>query len=605
MGGTGGAVSDSTAVGAVAVAGATAAAALAAGSVHAALAVVAARRPDVSIAFPSSGETLTMRELTDRVEALAAALAAGGVRPGARVGVLSDNGPDFLVALAGVNRAGGAACPLPLPASTRDLAGYSARLSRAAAVADISLVLVGGRTARLASRFAGAFDVGGGVRIAPVAEFLAGGAVAARTGPAIIPPDEVSPDDEALVQFTSGSTAAPKGVVLTHRNILAGLAAIIGGAGLTENDGGGGIWLPLFHDMGLFGTLAGILAGMPMTVWSPAGFVKDPAGWLADFLRRGASIAPMPNFAYDYLVDAVPDPLAAGLDLSGWRVAFNGAEPVSPVSLERFLTTFVPAGFSPAAMLPVYGMAEATLAVTFPPPGRARPVFRWVDRDLLARAGVVRDVPSDAPSARGLVGVGRPVRAMSVRITTPAGDPGPGADAGADPRVEVLPDDMVGEIQIRGDSVTRGYLTESGAAPAGAFTADGWLRTGDLGFLHDGELYVTGRVKEMVIVRGVNYYPHDAEDAVREVPGIHRRRCVACADVAPDGTETMAVIAETALADEDEGERAALVVRIRSAVGATLGLSEVAVHLVGPDALPRTSSGKFRRLAARDTTPAG
>ncbi|WP_018636935.1 AMP-binding protein [Parafrankia elaeagni] len=599
MGGTDGAVRGSRA----AVAGATAAAALAAGSVPAALAVVAALRPDVRIDFPSSGETLTMRELTDRVEALAVALAAGGVHPGARVGVLSDNGPDFLVALAGVNRAGGAACPLPLPASTRDLAGYSARLARAAAVADISLVLVGGRTARLASRFAGAFDVGRGVRIAPVAEFLAGGAAAARTGPAPTPPLEVSPEDEALVQFTSGSTAAPKGVVLTHRNILAGLAAIIGGAGLTENDGGGGIWLPLFHDMGLFGTLAGIFAGMPMTVWSPAAFVKDPAGWLADFLRRGASIAPMPNFAYDYLVDAVPDPLAAGLDLSGWRVAFNGAEPVSPVSLDRFLTTFVPAGFSPAAMLPVYGMAEATLAVTFPPPGRARPVFRWVDRDLLARAGVVRDVPADEPSARGLVGVGRPVRAMRVRIATPVGDPEPGADAAA--RAEVLPDDMVGEIQIRGDSVTGGYLTESGAAPAGAFTADGWLRTGDLGFLRDGELYVTGRVKEMVIVRGVNYYPHDAEDAVREVPGVHRRRCVACADVAPDGTETMAVIAETALADDDDGERSALAARIRSAVGATLGLSEVAVHLVGPDALPRTSSGKFRRLAARETAPAG
>ncbi|MBE3201067.1 MULTISPECIES: AMP-binding protein [Parafrankia] len=574
------------------VPGTTAAAALAAGSVHGALAAVAARRPAVRIDFPSSGDSLSYRELVERGDALAAALARGGVRPGARVGLLSENAPDFLVALAGVSRAGAVTCPLPLPTSTRDLTGYAARLARAAAVADIGLVLVGGRTARLASRFAAAFDAGGAVRVVTVTEYTASigtDADASTDADAGGPlPDEVPPGAPALVQFTSGSTAAPKGVLLTHHNILAGLAAIIDGVGLTENDGGG-IWLPLFHDMGLFGALAGILTGMPMTVWSPAGFVKDPAGWLTDFLRRGGSIAPMPNFAYDYLADAVPAPVQAGLDLSGWRVAFNGAEPVSPASVDRFLAIFGPAGFSPAAMMPVYGMAEATLAVTFPPRGRA-PVSRWVDRDLLARRGIAVDVAPDDPAARGLVGVGRPVRAMNVRVTGTS----PGATGPA-------PDDQVGEIQIRGEAVTGGYLTESGAVPADAFTADGWLRTGDLGLLRDGELFVTGRAKEMIIVRGVNYYPHDAEDAARDVPGVHRRRCVAYADIAPDGTEAMTVLAETTL--EDDAARDLLTTGIRTAVGAALGLAEIAVHLVGPDALPRTSSGKFQRLAARDAVP--
>ncbi|WP_018501304.1 AMP-binding protein [Parafrankia discariae] len=579
----------------------TAAVALAAGTLHGGLAAVAARHPGLPLDFPSAGASLTLGELVARADVLAAALTGTGtgvgVVAGDRVGVLSDNAPDFLVALAGVSRAGAAACPLPLPASTRDLPGYAARLARAVAVAGIRLVLVGGRTARMADRFAGAFD---GVRLVRVADLTApdtdGGPAPAGTAPAGTAPAgtapagtapagpaaDVSPDEAALVQFTSGSTAAPKGVVLTHRNILAGLAAIIDGVALTEADGGG-IWLPLFHDMGLFGTLAGIFAGMPMTVWSPAAFVKDPAGWLADFLGRGGSVAPMPNFAYDHLAEAVPAPREAGLDLSGWRVAFNGAEPVEPASVERFLAIFTPAGFPPAALMPVYGMAEATLAVTFPPLGRA-PVHRWVDRDLLARDGVARDVPAGAPSARGLAGVGRPVRAMRVRI---GGRDGTG----------VLADDQVGEIQISGDAVTGGYLTDTGAQPAGAFTADGWLRTGDLGLLRDGELFVTGRDKEMVIVRGVNYYPHDAEEAARDVPGVHRRRCVAYADRTPEGTETMAVLAETPLTD-DAG-RAALATAIRVAVTAAVGLAEVTVGLVGPDALPRTSSGKFQRLAAR------
>ncbi|SQD95967.1 MULTISPECIES: AMP-binding protein [unclassified Parafrankia] len=580
-------------------AGSTAAAALAAGTLHAGLATVAARHPGLPLDFPSAGASLTLGELVARADVLAAALTGAGTGGAAgagvvardRVGVLSDNAPDFLVALAGVSRAGAAACPLPLPASTRDLPGYAARLARAVAVAGIRLVLVGGRTARMADRFAGAFD---GVRLVRVADLTtpaaAGTVPATGTAPAAAggaapagPAVEVSPDEAALVQFTSGSTAAPKGVVLTHRNILAGLTAIIDGVALTEADHGG-IWLPLFHDMGLFGTLAGIFTGMPMTVWSPAAFVKDPAGWLTDFLGRGGSIAPMPNFAYDHLAEAVPAPREAGLDLSGWRVAFNGAEPVEPASVERFLTTFTPAGFAPAAMMPVYGMAEATLAVTFPPPGRA-PVHRWVDRDLLARDGVARDVPAGSPSARGLAGVGRPVRAMRVRI---GGRDGTG----------VLGDDQVGEIQISGDAVTGGYLTDTGAQSAGAFTADGWLRTGDLGLLRDGELFVTGRDKEMVIVRGVNYYPHDAEEAARDVPGVHRRRCVAYADRSPEGAETMAILAETRLVDDTE--RAALAAAIRVAVTAALGLAEIAVALVGPDALPRTSSGKFQRLAARE-----
>jgi acyl-CoA synthetase (AMP-forming)/AMP-acid ligase II len=383
------------------------------------------------------------------------------------------------------------------------------------------------------------------------------------------------------VQFTSGSTSVPKGVRLTHANVLHGVAAIAGGVAMTPRDRGAN-WLPLFHDMGLFGTLSGLLTPMPMTVWTPSAFIKDPAAWLRDFADRRCSIVASPNFGYEALVEAVTPAEVPALDLSCWRVAFNGAEPVLPGSVERFAAHFAPAGFAPEAMYPVYGMAEATLAVTFPPAERPT-LTTWVDRDRLA-AGEVIEVPPGAPRARGFVALGRPVRAMELRVVDEAGGG--------------LAPDRVGEIEIRGAAVTQGYL--------GAGTAEepadggGWRPTGDLGFLHDGDLYVTGRRKEMIIIRGENYYPEDAEAAVRDIPGLHRRRCVAVADATADGTEVITVLCETAVQDPEEVAR--LAAEIQAAVFRALDLdsARVHVHLVVPDALPRTSSGKFRRTAARE-----
>lgn len=533
------------------------------GTLHEALDRAAAGHPDAPVTFPPTGGSISLSELAGVSRAMGAALVAAGVAPGERVGILSQNSPEFLLALVASCRAGAAACPLPLPSSTRDLAGYAIRLRGTAASAGLRHVITGARMAGMVSRFATAL---GDVRFLPADDLATGPA-----HPVALPP--AGPESLALVQFTSGSTAVPKGVRLTHRNILAGIAAIIDGLELSGRDHGGS-WLPLFHDMGLFATLSAMVAGIPMTVWSPAAFVKDPAGWLGEFLARGVTISPMPSFGYSYLTDAVPAGLAASLDMRRWRVALNGAEPIPPAAVERFLDRFAPAGFAPEAMFPVYGMAEATLAVTFPPLGRP-PLLTWVDRDSLARDGIARDVAAGQPGARGLVGVGRPVAGMRVRVV-------PDGPAG---------DDRVGEIQIRGASVTDGYL------PAGdPVTADGWLRTGDLGFLRAGELFVTGRRKEMIIVRGVNYYPEDVESVIRDAPGLYRGRCVAFADA--DGAETISVLAESRLADP--GELARLAADLRQAVTAALGLPSVTVGLLPPGSLPRTSSGKFQRLAARE-----
>jgi len=563
-------------------------------TLHEAFAASAAQAPNCPLNFPGSKEQLTLHELHIRATATARGLVAAGVTPGDRVGVLSRNNADFLVGLFAAAAAGAAACPLPLPTSVSDLGGYTARLSAIMSVARIGRVVVGARTEPTARRISA---------VRPGVEFLTAAALtgSAGAGPDLAGLPRVAPDDVAVVQFTSGSTSLPKGVLLSHANVLHGCAAICDGIAMTADDRGAN-WLPLFHDMGLFGTLSALLKPIPMTVWTPSAFVKDPAAWLRDFADRGCTIVAAPNFGYEALLDAVPADEVSGLDLSRWRVAFNGAEPVLPGSVERFVAHFAPAGFAPAAMQPVYGMAEATLAVTFPPPGRP-PVTAWVDRDRLA-AGQVAEVPGGSGRARPLVALGRPVRAMELRVVDEAG--------------AALAADLVGEIEIRGAAVTRGYLAadtvladtgladtgqaDTGQADTGQAPVprDGWLPTGDLGFVHRGDLYVTGRRKEMIIIRGENYYPGDAEAAVRDLPGLHRRRCVAVADQAADGAEIITVLGETALRDPGAADR--LRAELHAAVCAALDLDRgrVQVHLVAPDALPRTSSGKFRRSAARE-----
>ena len=538
-------------------------------TVHDLLAATAARRPDESMRFPSQRETVTYRELSARAWSMAGELAAEGVRPGDNVGILSPNAPEYFQSLFAVSAAGAAACPLPVPFGMRDLAGYGRQLARIAAVSGMRVVLVSSRLAPLAAQLAAALP---GVRARP----------ATCLGVPAAPLPAVTGADAAIVQFTSGSTALPKGVLLTHRNVLAGLAAI--GAGIALGDGdAGGFWLPLFHDMGLFGVMSGIQAGIPMHVWSPVSFVKDPARWLREFLAAGATITAMPDFGYGMLTAAFSPDEAAALDMTRWRVAVNGSEPIAADTVTAFTERFAAAGFRPEAMFAVYGMAEATLAVTFPPLGR-RPVFDWVDRDALATAGRAVPAAPGAPCSRAVAGVGRPVAGLEVRVA----DLETGAPAG---------DGAVGEVQLRGASVTAGYLGQPAGEAAASF-AGGWLRTGDLAYTRAGELFVTGRRKEMITVRGANFYPQDVELIARDVPGVFRGNCVAVAGPAGgDGTAQIVLIAETDRVAAGADELAA---RLRQRVAAELGLTAVTVRLVPPRAIPRTSSGKVRRLASLD-----
>lgn len=540
-------------------------------SLHEALLDVARTYPDVRAEFPSVGESIGYADLAASATRMAGALIEGGVRPGDRVGLLCPNAPEFLRTLFAISMAGAAACPLSLPWGLRDTDGYLRRLSRIVEVAGMRAVVVSHRFGPLAQALG----------TVPVTWFDSGELeqVGSTAEPGWSLPT-VSADDLAIVQFTSGSTALPKGVRLTHRNVLAGLDAISQGIALGPTDGGG-FWLPLFHDMGLFGTLSAVLTGIPAHVWSPVSFIKSPGRWLREFLASGATISAMPNFGYDLLTESstVDKVLAEGLDLGRWRIAFNGAEPVNGNSVRAFLDRFAPAGFRPEAMFPVYGMAEATLAVAFPPLGRP-PLFERVDRNRLAGDGIAIPVPTGQPAGREVAGVGRPVAGMRLRIVDP--------DTGV-----TVADGRVGEIHIQGASVTAGYL-------GGEDLAEGWLPTGDLGYTRAGEVFVTGRRKEMVIVRGGNFYPQDVEEIARAVPGVYKGRCVAVAglpDAGEDTSEQMMLVVETALIGAAAEE---LVTALRRRVSVELGLAEVDVRLVPARSLPRTSSGKFQRLAARD-----
>ncbi|MFE9581650.1 AMP-binding protein [Nocardia sp. NPDC006044] len=541
-------------------------------TLHGRMAGIAAEHPRVTATFWSVSETVDYAELHRRSRSAATALVRRGISRGEPVGILCPNAPEFLISLFGVAAAGGAGTPLPLPAGSRQLGGYPQKLAAIVEAAGMRTVLMSHRFAELAALLGEAVDV----ELVDTATLFAEGDDSVEL-------PVLSADDLAIVQFTSGSTATPKGVRLTHHNVLSGLAAIRTGIALDLADTGG-FWLPLFHDMGLFGTLSAILRGIPAHVWSPLAFVKDPARWLAEFAASATTITAMPNFGYEALLAAIPPDRVTDYDLSNWRIAFNGSEPISHKVVTAFCERFAPAGFAPTTMFGVYGMAEATLAVAFPPLGR-KSLFEWVDRAALSDDAQAQPVSPDALGAKAVAGVGSAVDGMHVRVV--------GLDNDND-----LPDGAVGEILIQGPSVTDGYLTARPETVAGLFT-DGWLRTGDLGYLRAGELFVTGRRKEMITVRGVNYYAQDVEAAVRELDGVYKGRCTAATD--PDGADVIALIAESELTG---AHAETLGTRIKARVAAELGLAAVEVYLVAPRSIPRTSSGKLQRLAARDLVSA-
>jgi acyl-CoA synthetase (AMP-forming)/AMP-acid ligase II len=392
----------------------------------------------------------------------------------------------------------------------------------------------------------------------------------------LIAPARAAPSETALLQYTSGSTSRPKGVVLTHRNIISNAEAVA--ATFVTPETVCVSWLPLYHDMGLIGTfLMSLYCRTPVVLMPPQSFIKDPASWLraiSDF-RATATVAP--NFAFGYAARAVAPEALEGVRLDGLEVALNGAEPVDLDAVEKFQERFAPYGLRAGVVRPVYGLAESSLAVTFADPGRL--LVDEVDAGRLEHEGLA--APADPGArARRFVSVGRPLPTQEVRVV--------------DAHLLPLPERRVGEVWVRGPSVMRGYYQrpeETEDALRG-----GWLRTGDLGYLARGRLYLTGRSKDLIIRYGRNYYPQDIERLTTRVEGVAEGGAVAFG--VERGAETLVVVvAETRLRDGER--RRQLVRRIREACQDSFLFGPDDVRLFVPGGIPRTTSGKVRRLACK------
>ena len=395
-------------------------------------------------------------------------------------------------------------------------------------------------------------------------------------------------DDPALIQYTSGSTGHPKGVLLSHANLLANIRAIQQGLAIGSNDVGVS-WLPLYHDMGLIGAWLGTLyCGIPLALMSPLAFLARPARWLWALHGHRGTLSPAPNFAFDLCTHRITDAELKGLDLSSVRVLLNGAEAVSPDALERFTKRFASYGLRAEALAPVYGLAECGVGLALPPLGR-RPRIDRVDRVAFEKTGRAIPAVADAVSVRRFVSCGCALPGHKLQVVDEAGT--------------ALAERREGRVRFRGPSATGGYYRNPEATRE-LIGTDGWLETGDLGYIAGGEVFVTGRRKDLIIKGGRNLHPQEAEEIVSDVQGV-RKGCVAAFGIPdPDlGTERFVIVAETRVANAVNRQQ------IQSAVIARLvdvvGLPPDVVVLSPPGSVLKTSSGKIRRSATRAAYLAG
>lgn len=505
-------------------------------------------------------------ELRHAAHSVAAALDGSGLGCGDIVAVILTDAEAFLTTLLGASVGGFVPASVSPPSPGEDLANYVAstagvlRLSRARALITTPALVP------LFDRARASFPY---VSVIATRESLDARPVDRSERPRL--------DDLAFVQFTSGSSATPKGVALTHANIAANVDAFNGPAGIgTTLDDVGVSWLPLTHDMGLVGMVLGaVYSGRPSVLMTPQAFAKRPADWLRAITAYRGTVSFAPNFAYELCVRRVKD--LAGLDLSHWRVAGCGAEPVHPQTLAAFAETFAPAGFRATSFLPCYGLAEHVLAATLPPRGR-QPRVEELSASRLTEERVA--TPHDGHGASvSLVSCGVPLPGHALQIVDVRGRP--------------LPDRHVGEIRLAGPSVMLGYLHQQ--ALTAETVRDGWLHTGDIGFVADGELFICGRAKDIIVVNGRKFHPQDLESAVDRLAGVRRGRVVAFGAPQPGRADRVIIVVEPS----GTVEAAALIDAIRHQISERFALYVDDVALVPSGTVGRTTSGKVQRAATR------
>ncbi|WP_246666058.1 AMP-binding protein [Aquamicrobium sp. LC103] len=523
-------------------------------------------------------------ELRDRALSVAGELQATGVpMPGARILLVYPAGPGFLAAFLGCLYLG--AVPVPVPAPRRS-EGLN-RWLHIARDAEVSGVLC---AADASATFATLVDeLGEGFCLAPA------GADPQHSNvwpDGAVPVTYPGPEDLAFLQYTSGSTSEPKGVMVTHGGLMANLDQIRDGFGLSRADRMA-CWLPHYHDMGLVGCLlSAVYNGFPIALMAPASFLRRPSRYLALATHFGATIIGGPNFAYDHCVRKIADDERAKLDLSGVRVAFNGAETIRGDTLHRFHEVFSPNGFRWEAFLCCYGMAEATLYLSGNRP-HDPPSLVSVDRGVLAAERRIVERAKGGLEAQSIdiVSCGRAADSLDIAIVDPVAR-------------KPLPDQEVGEIWVRGANLSGGYWDRAelnGEVFDQRLDGEpGWFRTGDLGFLHEAELFVTGRLKDMIVIRGQNHYPQDLERTASTCHPFLVEGMAGAFAMERDGEECVGLICEVSREALRALDAPELFAAIRGAVSREHDLQLSALALIKPGRLPRTPSGKVRRFECRE-----
>jgi 1-acyl-sn-glycerol-3-phosphate acyltransferase len=522
--------------------------------------------------------SLTYAELADRARIIARGLVARDVTPGDRVALMLPTSIDYFIAFFGILYADAIPVPIYPPMRLSQIEDHLRRQIGILRNAGAGLLITMPEGLRLAGLLRTQVENLNAVESVATLE--------ASKAPVNLPPPSNS-DSVALIQYTSGSTGDPKGVVLSHANLLANIRAMGGVMDASSADVFVS-WLPLYHDMGLIGAWLGCLHfAAPLYAMSPLSFLVRPESWLWAIHRFRATFSASPNFGFELCLNKIADADLEGLDLSSLRMVANGAEPVSVQTLRRFIERFGRYGFHPQAMAPVYGLAECSVGLAFPPLGRS-PIIDRVNRDRLSADGVAEPARPEDPKPLEIVPCGQPLPGHEIRIVDEAGFE--------------LGERREGRLEFRGPSTTRGYFRNE--TKTRELFHNGWLDSGDRAYMAGGDIYITGRVKDIIIRAGRHIYPQEVEDAVAEIPGI-RKGCVAVFGVTDraSGTERVVVLAETH--ETDPAARAQLQARAQEIAGDTAGTPPDEIVLAPPRTVPKTSSGKIRRSAAKELYESG
>lgn len=523
------------------------------------------------------GEQLSYGQLHRDALTVGHQLSERGLEAGERVAIMLPTGLGFFRSFFGILYAGGIPVPIYPPFRRAQVEDHIRRQAGILNNSEASLLITEEEISRVGNLLKGLVPT---LRHVLTADALVTGARLERPYPC-------SADTTALIQYTSGSTGDPKGVVLSHANLLANIRAMGAALQATSNDVFVS-WLPLYHDMGLIGAWLGSLYyGAYAIVMSPMTFLADPARWLRAISQQGGTLSAAPNFAFELCLKNIRDEDLIGLDLSGLRAVVNGAEPVSPATVRNFTKRFAQIGFRPEALEPVYGLAECSVGLAFPPLGR-KPIIQRIDRSSLAESGVAAPADESDKTAIEFVACGRPLTNHQIRIVDELG-------------LEVS-ERQQGRLQFMGPSATSGYFRDDEKTKK--LFNGGWLESGDLAYISDGDIFLTGRVKDMIIRAGRNIYPHEIEEFIGQLPGV-RKGCVV-AFGSPDprtGSERLVILAETRMSIPSDLTQLDNV--IRDATLEILQLPPDEVVLAPPHTIPKTSSGKIRRSAAKALFEAG